>query len=179
LTTVLGWKIYGEFPDIKKSVVIFAPHTSFRDAIVGKLFLLDTGVRHKFLSKKELFKFPMNVVMSFYGSIPVGSDRNFILHISEIINSNKEIHIVLSPEGTRKKVDNWKKGFYHIAKRANVPIVVGYIDFKKKEIGVKGVIENENNINETMNKIGKMYNNVGAKYPADFILDRKSKSIKV
>ncbi len=177
LTTVLGWKINGEFPDIKKSVVIFAPHTSFWDAIVGKLYLLDTGARHKFLSKKELFKFPLNIVMSFYGSIPVSSDRNFILQISDVFNSNKEIHLVLSPEGTRRKVTNWKKGFYHIAKRANVPIVVGYIDFKKKEIGIKGVIDNKNDINDTMNEIGKMYKNVGAKYPADFILDKKTKEL--
>lgn len=178
LTTVLGWKINGEFPDIEKSVVIFAPHTSFWDAIVGKLYLLDTGVRHRFLSKKELFKFPLNIVMYSYGSIPVSSDRNFILHISEVFKSNKNIHVVLSPEGTRRKVTNWKKGFYHIAKRANVPIVVGYIDFKKKEIGIKGVINNNNDINETMNEIGRMYKNVSAKYPADFILDEKSKSIK-
>lgn len=173
LTGVLGWKINGEFPDIKKSVVIFAPHTSFWDAIVGKLYLINTGVHHKFLSKNELFKFPMNVIMSFYGSIPVSSDRNLILQVSEIYNSNKEIHIVLSPEGTRRKVTNWKKGFYHIAKRANVPIVVGYIDFKKKEIGVKGVINNMSDINDTMNEINKMYKNVAAKYPADFILDTK------
>jgi len=173
LTTVLGWKIKGDFPNLNKSVIIFAPHTSFWDAIVGKLYLMNTGVKHKFLSKKELFKFPLNIVMSFYGSIPVSSDRNFILQISEIYNSNEEVHIVLSPEGTRRKVTNWKKGFYHIAKRANVPIVVGYIDYKKKEIGIKGVINNNIDMKDTMNGIGMMYKNVSAKFPVDFILDKQ------
>jgi len=177
LTSVLGWKIKGDFPNLNKSVIIFAPHTSYWDAFFGKLYLMNIGVKHRFLSKKELFKFPFHLLMFAYGSIPVSSDRNFILQISEIYNSNKEIHIVLSPEGTRRKATNWKKGFYHIAKRANVPIIVGYIDYTKKEIGIKGVIDNINDINDTMNKIGKMYKNVGAKYPADFILDKNTKEL--
>ncbi len=173
LTKVLGWKINGEFPDIKKSVVIFAPHTSYWDAFFGKLYLKNIGVKHKFLSKKELFKFPFHLLMFAYGSIPVSSGRNFIHQISEIYNSNKEFHIVLSPEGTRKKVTKWKKGFYYIAKKANVPIVVGYIDYKKKEIGIKGVIKNISDMNNTMNVISKMYKNVNAKYPENFILDKR------
>ncbi len=173
LTKVLGWKINGEFPDIKKSVVIFAPHTSSWDGFYGKLYLMNIGVKHKFLSKKELFKFPLNLLMYTYGSIPVSSGRNFILQISEIFNSNKEIHIVLSPEGTRRKVTKWKKGFYHIANRANVPIAVGYIDYKKKEIGIKGVIRNINSVKQTMTEISKMYENVNAKYPENFATDNK------
>ncbi|MCD4678215.1 MAG: 1-acyl-sn-glycerol-3-phosphate acyltransferase [Desulfobacula sp.] len=173
LTTVLGWKIKGDFPNLNKSVIIFAPHTSYWDGFYGKLYLKNIGVKHKFLSKKELFKFPLNLLMYTYGSIPVSSGKTFILQISEIYNSNKEIHIVLSPEGTRRKVIKWKKGFYYISKRANVPIVVGYIDYEKKEIGIKGVIKNNNDMKETMNGIGKMYKNVSAKYPEDFILDKR------
>ena len=173
LTKVLGWKINGEFPDIKKSVVIFAPHTSSWDGFYGKLYLKNIRVQHKFLSKKELFKFPLNYFFRLYGSIPVSSGKNFILQISEMYNSNKEIHIVLSPEGTRKKVTKWGKGFYYIAKNANVPIVVGYIDYTKKEIGIKGVIENISDMDDTMNRISKMYKNVNAKYPEDFTLDKR------
>ena len=173
LTKVLGWKIKGDFPNLNKSVIIFAPHTSYWDAFFGKLYLKNIGVKHKFLSKKELFKFPLNLLMCTYGSIPVSSGRNFIFQISEIFNSNKEIHIVLSPEGTRKKVTKWKKGFYYMAKEANVPIVVGYIDYKKKEIGIKGVIRDTSNMKETMTEICSIYKNVNAKYPEDFILDKR------
>ena len=73
LKNLLGWKIIGEFPNIKKSIVIFAPHTSYYDALYGKLFLNEIGINHNFLSKKELFFFPMNIVMRLFGSIPVDS----------------------------------------------------------------------------------------------------------
>lgn len=171
LTTVLGWKIIGEFPDIKKSVVIFAPHTSYWDGFYGKLYLMNIGIKHKFLSKKELFIFPLNLLMSSYGSIPVCSEKNSVLQISEIINLNKEIHIVLSPEGTRRKNTKWKKGFYYISKRSNVPIITGYIDYAKKEIGIKGVIHKTDNIHSVMQEINGYYKNVGAKHPANFALD--------
>ncbi|MCD4693630.1 MAG: 1-acyl-sn-glycerol-3-phosphate acyltransferase [Calditrichales bacterium] len=171
LTKVLGWKIKGDFPNLNKSVIIFAPHTSYWDAFFGKLYLKNIGVKHKFLSKKELFIFPFHVLMYAYGSIPVSSGRNFILQISEIFNSNKEIHIVLSPEGTRRKVNKWKKGFYYMAKEANVPIVIGYIDYKKKEIGIKGVIHETENIKSVIREINGYYQNVGAKHPERFSLN--------
>jgi len=171
LTTVLGWKIKGDFPNLNKSVIIFAPHTSYWDAFFGKLYLKNIGIKHKFLSKKELFIFPFHLLMFAYGSIPVSSGRKFILQISEIYNSNKEIHIVLSPEGTRMKNTKWKKGFYYISKRTNTPIIVGYIDYTKKEIGIKGVIQETENIKSVMQEINGYYQNVGAKHPENFSLD--------
>jgi hypothetical protein len=71
------------------------------------------------------------------------------------------------------KTDHWKKGFYYMANRANVPIVVAYIDYKKKEMGFKGVLTDIGNMNETITKIGMMYKNVNAKYPKDFVLDKR------
>ena len=67
----MGWKVIGEFPDIKKSIVIFAPHTAHIDALYGKLGITEVGIKFKFLSKKELFFFPMNLVMKKFGSVPV------------------------------------------------------------------------------------------------------------
>jgi 1-acyl-sn-glycerol-3-phosphate acyltransferase len=172
LSNILGWKI-GDFPKINKSVVIFAPHTSYYDAFYGKLFLTEIGINHNFLSKKELFFFPMNIVMRLYGSIPVGSVKygNTIYEASHLIEVNKSLHIILSPEGTRKKVLKWNKGFYYMAYRAKVPIVVGYLDYKKKEIGIKGVIENLENVNTLMNQINIMYKDISAKYPEKFSLE--------
>ncbi|NLA25458.1 MAG: glycerol acyltransferase [Bacteroidales bacterium] len=173
LKNLLGWKIIGEFPNIKKSIVIFAPHTSYYDALYGKLFLNEIGINHNFLSKKELFFFPMNIVMRLFGSIPVDSLKygNTIYEISHLIEVNKSLHIILSPEGTRKKVLKWNKDFYYMAYRAKVPIVVGYLDYKKKEIGIKGVIENLENVNTLMNQINIMYKDISAKYPEKFSLE--------
>jgi len=172
---VLGWKFKGEFPDVKKSIVIFAPHTSYFDALYGKLLLNEIGIKHIFLSKKELFFFPMNVAMKWYGSIPVGGviNKNAIYQVAQMFEKAKELHIIVSPEGTIKKVVQWNKGFYYMALKANVPIIVGYIDYKKKEIGIKGVIDNLENINAVMHQINSMYKDVTAKYPEKFHLNKK------
>jgi len=173
LTKVLGWKIYGEFPDIKKSVVIFAPHTSYWDGLYGKLYLMNTGINFKFLSKKEFFKFPMKYFFKAFGSIPVYKNKEYINHIVALFNNSKELHIVLSPEGHLAKTTHWKKGFYYMAEAAHVPIMIGYIDYKKKEIGIKGIIRDPRNIKETMTEVNNMYKNVNAKYPENFILDKR------
>ncbi len=176
LYNILGWKINGVFPDIKKSILIIAPHTSIWDWLILKLFLNQISVKYKILYKKDFFVFPMNIVMKPLGSIPVerkGKRNNLIFQIAGLFYNNEELCIVLSPEGTRHKVTRWEKGFYYISKRTNVPIIVGYIDYTKKEIGIKGVIKNISDMNNTMNVISKMYKNVNAKYPENFILDKR------
>ena len=170
---ILGWKLTGDFPNLNKSVIIFAPHTSYWDGFYGKLLLMHFNINYKFLSKKEFFKFPLNYLFRFYGSIPVSRNKEFIDEVVSLFEKSKSLHIVLSPEGQLAKTDHWKKGFYYMAKKANVPIVIGYIDYKKKEIGIKGVLKNINDMNETINEISKMYNDVNAKYPDNFILDKR------
>lgn len=175
LSNVLGWKIVGGFPHIKKSIVIFAPHTSYYDALYGKLCFNEFGMTHRFLSKKELFYFPMNIFMKWYGSIPVRgvAGKNAVYQVAKMLDEAETLHVILSPEGTFDKVTKWNKGFYYMACKANVPIIVGYLDYKKKEIGVKGVIDNLENINTVMHRINTMYENVTAKYPENFSLDFK------
>lgn len=169
----LGWKITGNFPNLDKSVVIFAPHTSYWDGFFGKLFLMQLDINYKFLSKKEFFKFPLNLFFKAYGSIPVSQNKEYIDEIAKIFNETESLHIVLSPEGQLPRTNHWKKGFYYMASRAEVPIVVGYIDYKKKEMGIKGVITDIGNMSETIIKISTMYKNVNAKYPKDFALDKR------
>ncbi|HCC85090.1 MAG: phospholipid/glycerol acyltransferase [Bacteroidetes bacterium 38_7] len=168
LLNFLGWKIKGEFPDIKKSIIIFAPHTSYWDGLYGKLYLMQLGINYKFLSKKEFFKFPLNYFFKIYGSIPVSKTKEYIDYVVELINISHELHIVLSPEGHLAKTIRWKKGYYYMAVRANVPIVVGYIDYKKKEMGIKKVIYNPTDISIVRKEIAELYSDVTAKYPEKF-----------
>ncbi len=170
---LLGWKITGQFPDINKSILIFAPHTSYFDALYGKLYLNETGVNHKFISKKELFVFPGNFIMTKFGSIPVDTTngRTIILSIADLLKKSEKLHIVISPEGQMAKTTKWKKGFYYMANRANVPITVGYMDFRKKELGIKGVIHDTSNINIVMQQINGMYKSVSGKYNDNFVLE--------
>jgi len=168
---ILGWKIMGEFPDIKKSVVIFAPHTSYWDGFYGKLYFMQYDINYKFLSKQEFFRFPMKYFFKIFGSIPVYKNREFLNEIVFLMDSNENIHIIVSPEGQLAKTDHWKRGFYYIAEKAKVPIIVGYIDYKKKELGVKSIINETNNLQTTMTEIKKIYENVNAKYPENFATD--------
>ncbi len=168
----LGWKIVGEYPDIKKSISIFAPHTSHIDAIYGKLGYTELGVNYRFLSKKELFFFPMNLIMKKFGSIAVRgvAGKNAIYQVVDLLNNSDELHIVLSPEGWIKKITEWNKGFYFMALKANVPIVVTYLDYEKKEMGIKGVIYDVEDFQTVMKQINAMYKDVKGKHPEQFAL---------
>ncbi|MCD6346120.1 MAG: 1-acyl-sn-glycerol-3-phosphate acyltransferase, partial [Bacteroidales bacterium] len=128
----LGWKIVGEFPDLKKSIIIFAPHTAHIDAIYGKLGFIELGIKYLFLSKKELFFFPMNIVMRKFGSMAVRGveGKNAIYQVVDILNNTDELHVVISPEGWIKRVTKWNKGFFYMAQKTKVPIVVAYLDYK-------------------------------------------------
>lgn len=168
----LGWKVIGEFPDIKKSITVFAPHTAHIDALYGKLGITELGIKYTFLSKKELFFFPMDLVMKKFGSIPVRGveNKNAIYQVVDLLNSSDELNIVISPEGWIKKVEKWNKGFYHMAVKAKVPIVVAYLDYNKKEVGIKGVIYDTEDFNSVMNQINSLYKDVSGKCPEQFAL---------
>ncbi len=168
----LGWKITGDFAGLKKSVTIFAPHTAHIDAIYGKLGFTELGVNFKFLSKKELFFFPMNLVMKKFGSIPVRGvkGQNAIYQAADLLNNSEELHIVVSPEGWIKRVTCWNKGFYYMALKARVPIVVSYLDYEKKEMGVKKIIYDISDFKSVMKQINTIYKDVKGKNPKQFAL---------
>ena len=169
----MGWKIVGDFPNIQKSIMIFAPHTAHIDAIYGKLAITEIGIKYTFLSKKELFFFPMNIVMKKFGSIPVRGvkNQNAIYQVVDLLNNSDELHIVVSPEGWIKKVTKWNKGFYYMALKAQVPIVVGYLDYKKKEFGIKDVIYDLKDYKTVLKRINVSYENLSGKNPEQFALE--------
>ena len=174
-SSILGWKINGKFPDIKKSVTIAAPHTSGWDALIGKLYLNEIGLKYYVLAKKELFTFPLGIIMRAVRAIPIdrkNKNTDYVQQIVNTISGADEMHIVISPEGTRRKVTRWKKGFYSIAKTANIPVVALYVDYEKKEMGVKGVIHDLTDINVVMQQINDMYRDVKGKFPENFGLEK-------
>jgi 1-acyl-sn-glycerol-3-phosphate acyltransferase len=134
---IFGWKLKGEFPDIKKSIVVMAPHTSNWDFVIGKLYLSAMGISNNTLMKKEMFVFPLNILMSSLGAIPVdrkNKKNSMVQQVASIIESREKCNIFIAAEGTRKRKTRWKKVFYHIAKKAKVPIVTSFVDYKKKEV---------------------------------------------
>ncbi|OQX73907.1 MAG: hypothetical protein B6D61_12075 [Bacteroidetes bacterium 4484_249] len=172
---IFGWELKGEFPDIKKSVVIMAPHTSNWDFVIGKLYLSAMGISNNTLMKKEMFVFPLNLLMSSLGAIPVdrtNKKNNMVQQVASIIEKRDKCNIFIAAEGTRKRNPNWKKGFYHIAKKAEVPIVTSFIDYKKKEVGIIGVLSDTSTIESTMMELNSIYKDIQAKFPDSFTVER-------
>jgi len=136
---LLGWKVTGNTnfskDSIKKAVIIAVPHTSWHDFYIGVLLRKITGVKTNFVGKKELFTWPFGYYFRAIGgkAIDRTSGQNKVEAISKLFNESEEFRLTLAPEGTRNKVENWKTGFYYIAKTANVPIIMFTLDFKNKQ----------------------------------------------
>ena len=121
-------------------VIIVAPHTSWKDVLVGFAARDQLKINHaRFLGKKELFDGPFGWFFKMLGGTPVDrfSKRGVVEQVVEMFNKHNEFILALSPEGTRKKVDKLRTGFYHIAKQAKVPIQMIGFDFSKKEIVIR------------------------------------------
>ena len=131
-----GWKIKGRIPHhLDKFVLIVGPHTSSKDFYLGIAIKSICHLEYvKFLGKAELFWFPLGIIIRALGGYPVDRSKNMNLvdYVVDIFNSKDRFAIAIAPEGTRKKVEKLKSGFYHIAKKAGIPIVMIGFDFKEK-----------------------------------------------
>lgn len=134
--TILGWKIVGNFhPEVKKYVLIGAPHTSWKDFFVGLFARNIMRANINLIAKKSLFKFPFGFFLRAMGASPVDRSKsnNKVDAIIDLFNSKKAFRLAISPEGTRQYVEKWKTGFYHIAKGASIPVVLFGFDFGNKQ----------------------------------------------
>lgn len=168
-----GWTIKGRMEDgLKKSVIIAAPHTANSDFAIGWLAYKAMGVNVNFLIKKEMFRFPFGALLKSMGGIPVDRSKstNTVSQVVDLINRNESIHVALTPEGTRKRVKHWRKGFYFIAHKANIPVVLVSIDYAKKEGAIGPTIYLTNDYDADLAKIQEFYKNVSARHPENFNL---------
>jgi len=157
-----GWKVTGELPQVDKYVYVVAPHTSQTDFFMGKMYGAVTGFKPKILIKKEAFFFPLGPILRSIGGIPV--DRRTNRHLADSLiqefNTHDKFSLAIAPEGTRKLVKRWKKGFYHIAISVNVPICLGYVDYKTKTIGSGPLLYPTGNYSEDLKIIKDFYRNM-------------------
>ena len=171
LLKAMGWKIENTFPDVPKCVIVVAPHTSNLDFIIGKLAYTSIGRTAHFLIKKSWFVFPFNIFFRSIGGVPVERNRNSSITdtIAEEFKKRDRFQIAITPEGTRKRVRKWKKGFYYIAVKAEVPIVLIAFDYGKKTISFIDVFHPTGNVKEDIKAIRSKYNGVEARYPEQFV----------
>ena len=132
---IFGWKIKGENNFTKKCIIIVAPHTHWLDFFLGITIRKVINTHAYFVAKKELFFFPLNIFLKYFGAIPVerNSNSNSVELLAEKFRNKKIFRLGLSPEGTRKKVKKWKTGFYYIAKEAGIPIIMITMDYSNKQ----------------------------------------------
>ena len=127
----MRWKFKGDFPSqLKKYIIIAAPHTSWVDFPIAILARNASGEKINFVGKNTLFKGPFGWFFRSLGGAPVDRSRNnkTVDAIVDIFKEKEVFRLALSPEGT-VKVEKWKTGFYYIAKGASVPIVMATLDF--------------------------------------------------
>jgi 1-acyl-sn-glycerol-3-phosphate acyltransferase len=171
LETILGWKLENDFPkDIKKYVIIVAPHTSWVDFPIAILSRMVSGTMVHFIGKSTLFKAPFGFFFKILGGTPVDrtKNNNLVDAVIDVFNKKEVFRLALSPEGTRKKVATWKTGFYYIAKGANVPVVMATLDFGRKKIKISEAYYPTDNKEKDFEVFHAFYKGVKGKNPALF-----------
>jgi len=178
---ISGWLLYKcmgfhlelSIPLPSKYVIALAPHTSNWDFIVGLLYSRAEGFKCNFMMKKFWFFWPMCYVMKSLGGIPVERSKKMSLtdQIANEALSREEFHLCITPEGTRKRVSEWKKGFYYIAFKANLPILLYAIDYEKKAIRCTKQITPNGDYDSQILEIKAYFKDVNGKYPELFTVE--------
>ncbi|MCF6278026.1 MAG: lysophospholipid acyltransferase family protein [Anaerolineales bacterium] len=139
---LFGWSVVAELPPVQKYLMIGAHHTSNWDLPILLLMMAALGLKFHWIGKDSLFKGPQGWLMRWLGGIPVqrGARKNFVAQIIDLYNDStrKDMVITISPEGTRRSVDHWKTGFYHIATGAQIPVAMCFLDYSRKTCGIGG-----------------------------------------
>ena len=165
----MGWELVGSLAsDLRKAVFIVVPHTSWHDFWLGLIVRRLLGARIKFLAKKELFKPPFGWYFRWMGGIALDrtGGQKKVDAIAEMFSENPQLFLALSPEGTRKKVEEWKTGFYYIAKKAGVPIVMVAFDFGQKTVKISQPFFPSEDKEQDFLYMKRFYDGVKGKKPA-------------
>ncbi len=167
-----GWKVEGRAPETPKNVVIAAFHTSNWDFPIGLSIAFVLGVKVYWIGKDALFRPPFGPLMRWLGGIPVNrrGPHDTVSRTIQVFSRHERLNIAITPEGARRKTPYWKTGFYHIAYGARVPIVLGFLDYRRKAGGVGPTVVPTGDIEADMEKIRSFYARVVARYPENACL---------
>jgi 1-acyl-sn-glycerol-3-phosphate acyltransferase len=162
LMRLTGWRIDGGLPDLPKYVLIGAPHTSNWDFLLflGVIFSLRANVH--FMGKAELFRFPVGWFFRYCGGVPVDRKKStgLVDQMVKVCTESEKFILVIAPEGTRHQVGEWKRGFYHIAKNAGIPIVMAVVDGKQKTVHLGQVFHPTEDLEADLKTIKSVFEGV-------------------
>jgi 1-acyl-sn-glycerol-3-phosphate acyltransferase len=162
-----GWRRVGSLPDIARCVMIAAPHTSNWDAPIALAMMFAFRFKAHWLVKHTAFRWPFQGVLTWLGGIPINRKKStdVVTQMVEELKRRTELVLLISPEGTRKRVHRWKTGFYHIACGAGVPLVLAFLDYSRKEGGLGPVFHPTGDLNADMAEILAFYSTVTGRHP--------------
>lgn len=163
----LGWSIQGNMPNLKKYVVAIAPHTSSWDFVIGVMARSTLNLKARYLGKSQLFNPPFGWFFRMLGGTPVdrSGSHDLVEQVVKIFKQRDEFVLGLAPEGTRKKVEKLRTGFYYIAKGAGVPIVPVGFDFAKKQVIIGRPLQPTDNFEADMATLMTFYRSITGKVP--------------
>lgn len=170
LLRLTGWRTHNAPPDIPKYVIAGAPHTSNWDFVYAIAFAFVFKIRIFWMGKSSLFRFPFGPYFRWMGGIPIDRSKphGVVAQTIEKIKNADRLILVVAPEGTRKSVPKWKTGFYHVARGANVPIVLAFLDYKKRTGGFGPVFTPTGDIDADMREIRSFFATISGRHPSQF-----------
>ena len=167
-----GWTadVTENHPD--KYIICLAPHTSNWDFVLGQLYIGARGMKSNFLMKKEWFFWPLGPIFRSLGGIPVYRQKHSSMtdSMAETAKAAKVFHLCITPEGTRSPNPDWKKGFYFIALKAGLPILLYGVDYERRHIQCTKTIIPNGDLEGQMREIKMYYKDFKGKYPENFTI---------
>ncbi|MHA3890780.1 1-acyl-sn-glycerol-3-phosphate acyltransferase [Acinetobacter sp. GXMZU3951] len=179
---LMGWKTDDQWPeDLEQCVMIAAPHTSNWDALYARLALKALGVNVRITIKDSYMKLPFGPFVRAMGGIGIdrrpkkaGDARPSMVELmTDLFKTHPKLVMLVTPEGTRSKQEQWKTGFYHVAVNAGVPIALAYMDYVKKEAGVGKIVYPTGDYEQDMQEIMQFYASIQPKFPEKFSIDTR------
>ncbi len=168
LCRLLGWTPIGEYPQVEKAIFIASPHTTLWDGLIMLCVAWAMGVRLSWITKKETVRFPFKTLTTYFGAVPVDRSKSndTVKQVATAFHESNGMFLAIAPDGTRKRRDHWKSGFYHMALEANVPVICGFLDYRRKEGGICGFVELTGDVRTDMDRFREIYADVVGKFPA-------------
>lgn len=168
LVRLCGWEIVGTPPAARKYVMIGAPHTSNWDFVVMLAATFVLGIHVSWLGKHTLFRPPFGGLMRALGGIEIdrSAAHNVVEQIAQTVHDSEKLIILIAPEGTRKHTDHWKSGFYYIARAADVPLTLAFLDYKHRRAGLGPTLALTGDLERDMREIRAFYvTHAGGRHP--------------